>query len=137
MAVIAWSDDLSVGIGNIDEQHDQLFKLMAELDDAIRRNKGTGMIEDSLTVLFNYAQVHFATEEELLTKHNYPEIELHELEHQRFIAKAFSFKERFEEAPNRPGLSLEILEFLSTWVLNHIELTDKRYAAFLNCCGVH
>jgi len=136
MAVIEWSDELSVGIGNIDEQHDQLFKLMAELDSAIREHKATEKIEDILTMLFNYAQIHFATEEELLMKHKYPEIKLHELEHQMFIAKAFGFKEKFEDNPNRPGLSLEILDFLFTWILNHIQLTDKRYSGYLNKCGV-
>jgi hemerythrin len=135
MAVIEWRDDLSVGIGKIDEQHGKLIEMMGELDDAIRDNQASDLVEDILTNLFNYAQIHFATEEALFRNHKYPELKLHELEHQRFIAKAFAFKEKFDT--NRPGLSLELLNFLSSWVLNHIELTDKRYSTHLNKCGVH
>jgi hemerythrin len=137
MAVIAWSDDLSVGIGNIDEQHGRLIKIMGDLDEAISKHEDADMIEDILINLFNYAQTHFATEEALLRGHKYPEIKLHELEHQRFIAKALTFKEKFDTNPRRPGLSQELLDFLSSWVLNHIELTDKRYSKHLHNCGVH
>jgi len=134
MELIEWSSGLSVGIAKIDEQHVQLIQLMGDLDDAIRKNETADMIEDLLTNLFNYAQNHFATEEDLFRKHKYPEMALHELEHQRFIAKAFAFKEKLHA--RRPGLSLELLTFLSSWVLNHIELTDKRYSKHLNDCGV-
>ncbi|MBU5612698.1 bacteriohemerythrin [Geomonas azotofigens] len=134
MEIIEWSESLSVGIGKVDEQHKRLIQLMEELDQAIRNNETADVVEDVLTNLFNYAQAHFAVEEELFRTHKYPEMALHELEHQRFIAKAFAFKERLSS--KRPGLALELLTFLSSWVLNHIELTDKRYAKFLHDCGV-
>lgn len=134
MEIVQWSENLSVGIANIDEQHNRLIQLMGELDEAIRRNEGADVVEDVLTNLFNYAQAHFAAEEELFRKHKYPEMALHELEHQRFIAKAFAFKEKL--SAKKPGLAIELLNFLSSWVLNHIELTDKRYAKHLHGCGV-
>lgn len=134
MEIVEWSQSMSVGIAKIDEQHSQLIKLMGELDGAVRRNEAADAVEDILTNLFNYAQIHFALEEELFRKHKYPEMALHELEHQRFIAKAFAFKEKLNA--KKPGLSLELLNFLSSWVLNHIELTDKRYSKYLNDCGV-
>lgn len=134
MEIVEWSEALSVGIAQIDEQHSRLIGMMAELDQAIRNREGTEVVEDVLTNLFNYAQAHFSAEEELFRRHKYPEMALHELEHQRFIAKAFAFKERLNA--KRPGLALELLTFLSSWVLNHIELTDKRYAKYLKDCGV-
>lgn len=135
METVEWSEKLSVGIAKIDEQHSRLIQLMGELDDAIRKNEAADNVEDILTNLFNYAQVHFAAEEELFRKHKYPELALHELEHQRFIGKAFAFKEKLDA--KKPGLALELLSFLSSWVLNHIELTDKRYVKHLHDCGVH
>lgn len=135
MEIIEWSESLSVGVQRIDEQHQRLIQMMDELDHAIRSNQSNEVVEDVLTNLFNYAQQHFMLEEELFRKHKYPEMALHELEHQRFIAKAFAFKERL--SAKRPGLALELLTFLSSWVLNHIELTDKRYSRHLNDCGVN
>lgn len=133
MEIIEWSESLSVGIQKVDEQHKMLIQMMDQLDQAIRSSQSSEVIEDVLTNLFNYAQQHFALEEELFRKHKYPEMALHELEHQRFIAKAFAFKERL--SAKRPGLALELLTFLSSWVLNHIELTDKRYSKHLHDCG--
>lgn len=134
MEIIEWNENLSVGIAKVDEQHKMLIKMMEELDQAIRANEASEVVEDVLTNLFNYAQAHFTLEEELFRKHKYPEMALHELEHQRFIAKAFSFKERL--SAKRPGLAIELLNFLSNWILNHIELTDKRYSKHLHDCGV-
>ena len=134
MELVEWSESLSVGIAKVDEQHRKLIQMMEELDQAIRNNEGPEVVEDVLTNIFNYAQAHFAAEEELFRKYKYPEMALHELEHQRFIAKAFAFKERLNA--KKPGLSIELLNFLSSWVLNHIELTDKRYVKHLRDCGV-
>lgn len=134
MEIIEWTESLSVGIAKVDEQHKMLFRMMEELDQAIRNNEESDVVEDVLTNLFNYAQSHFSLEEELFRKYKYPETALHELEHQRFIAKAFAFKERL--STRRPGLAIELLNFLSGWVHNHIELTDKRYSKHLRGCGV-
>lgn len=134
MEIIEWTESLSVGIAKVDEQHKMLIRMMEELDQAIRNNEESDVIEDVLTNLFNYAQSHFAVEEELFRKYKYPETAQHELEHQRFIAKAFAFKERL--STRRPGLAIELLNFLSSWVHNHIELTDKRYSKYLRDCGV-
>ena len=134
MANIEWNDDLSVGIDRIDEQHLKLIELLQELEDAIRSGRDADTIEDTIVNLFNYARVHFSAEEDLLRQHKYPEEKLHELEHSKFIAKAFEFRENFDA--KRPGLNLELVNFLSGWILSHIQITDQRYTKFLNKHGV-
>ena len=134
MANIEWTDDLSVGIGRIDEQHLKLIEILQELEDSIRNGNDADQIEDTIVNLFNYARVHFSAEEELLRQHKYPEEKLHELEHSKFIAKAFEFRENFDA--KRPGLNLELVKFLSGWILSHIQITDHRYTKFLSTHGV-
>lgn len=129
MATIEWDPDLSVGIDKIDAQHVQLIETLQHLEKAIRTGKDADIIEDTIVNLFNYAKVHFATEEELLRKHKYPEEKLHELEHSKFITKAFEFRENFDA--KKPGLNLELVNFLSSWILSHIQITDQRYTKFL------
>lgn len=129
MAEIEWSPDLSVGIETIDEQHLKLIELLQGLEDAVRVSKDAGLIEDTITNLFNYAKVHFAAEEELLKKHKYPEEKLHQMEHNKFITKAFEFRENFDA--RKPGLNLEVVNFLSSWILSHIQITDQRYTRYL------
>jgi hemerythrin len=130
MANIEWSPDLSVGIDRIDEQHLKLIQMLQGLEDAIQQRKDADAIEDTIVDLFNYAKVHFATEEELLHKHKYPEEKLHVLEHSKFITKAFEFRENFDS--RKPGVNLELVNFLSGWILSHIQITDQRYMRHLN-----
>ena len=75
-----------------------------------------------------------SVEEELLRQHKYPEEKLHELEHSKFIAKAFEFRENFDA--KKPGLNLEVVKFLSGWILSHIQITDNRYTKHLKKPGV-
>ncbi|GFO69135.1 hypothetical protein GMLC_27140 [Geomonas limicola] len=133
MAEIEWSSDLSVGIETIDEQHLKLIELLQGLEDAVRIGKDAGLIEDTITNLFNYAKVHFATEEDLLKKHKYPEEKLHQMEHNKFITKAFEFRENFDA--RKPGLNIEVVNFLSSWILSHIQITDQRYTRYLKKHG--
>jgi len=135
MASIEWDNDLSVGIGKIDEQHLKLIGILQELEEAIQTGRDADMIEDTIVNLFNFAKVHFSAEEELLRQHKYPEEKLHELEHSKFIAKTFEFRENFDA--KRPGLNLELVKFLSGWILSHIQITDQRYGKYLNKHGLH
>jgi len=134
MANIEWSNDLSVGIGKIDEQHLKLIEILQNLEDAIRAGRDADLIEDTIVHLFNYAKVHFSAEEELLRQHKYPEEKLHELEHSKFIAKTFEFRENFDM--KRPGMNLEVVNFLSGWILSHIQITDQRYSKHMSKHGV-
>jgi hemerythrin len=133
MANIEWNDKLSVGIGRIDEQHLKLIEILQELEESIRTGRDADMIEDTIVNLFNYARIHFSAEEQLLRQHKYPEEKLHELEHSKFIAKAFEFRENFDA--KRPGVNLELVRFLSDWILSHIQITDQRYSKHLSKHG--
>ncbi|GFO60403.1 hypothetical protein GMST_27280 [Geomonas silvestris] len=133
MAQIEWNPELSVGIEPIDEQHLKLIELLQGLEDAVRDGKDAALIEDTITNLFNYARVHFTAEEELLKKHKYPEEKLHQMEHNKFITKAFEFRESFDA--RKPGLNIEVVNFLSSWILSHIQITDQRYTRYLKKHG--
>lgn len=134
MSVIEWDSKLALGIGKIDEQHRKLIQMTQELEEAVSDHYAGEVIEDIVTNLFNYAQVHFETEEELFHRFLYPEKEMHELEHRRFIAKTFEFKEKLDA--RHPRLYLELLNFLAGWILSHIEVTDRRYTGFMSRHGV-
>ncbi len=133
MANIEWNDNLSVGIGRIDEQHLKLIEILQEIEESIRSGRDGDMIEDTIVNLFNYARIHFSAEEQLLRQHKYPEEKLHELEHSKFISKAFEFRENFDA--KRPGVNLELVRFLSDWILSHIQVTDQRYSKHLSKHG--
>jgi hemerythrin len=134
MALIQWSDSLSVNIVEIDKQHQKLIGMINELNDAMRQGKGKDILGKILNGLIVYTGTHFKTEEVYFDKFGYPDANNHKKEHSDFVAKVSEFKDGFEKG--KRGLSIEIMVFLSDWLQTHIKGVDKKYAPFLNEKGL-
>jgi hemerythrin len=134
MAFIQWNNNLSVGIAEIDGQHQRLVKLINDLNDAMKVGKGRDITGKILNELTSYTLTHFATEEKYFDKFNYPESDAHKEEHSKFVQKVSAFKKDFEES--RVGITIPIMNFLSDWLKNHIAVIDKKYQPFLTAQGL-
>ena len=66
MALITWNDSFSVQIGEIDRQHQQLVKMVNELNEAMRQGQGKDILFSTLSGLIAYTTTHFGTEEKYL-----------------------------------------------------------------------
>ncbi len=134
MAVIQWSQELSVNVSEIDAQHQQLVKMLNNLDDAMRQGKGKEVLSKIINGLVDYAGTHFATEEKYFDKFKYPEADQHKAEHSAFAKKAIEFKTDFEAG--RIGLTIQVMNFLTDWLKHHIKVVDKKYGPFFNQHGL-
>ena len=130
-----WSDTYSVKIGLIDMQHKKLVNYINDLYGAMVEGHGKEQLGQILANLVKYTQVHFKTEEGILQSKQYPDIINHKVEHDRFTKKVLDFQAKFQR--NEIGLSIEVMDFLKTWLTHHILDSDKRYSPFLNDHGVH
>lgn len=122
---LTWSDYFSVGVTKIDNQHKELINTLNELNDAMRNRQGKEVLETILSKLTDYTVEHFSTEEELMEKFNFEHLKAHKDEHIQFVNKVTEFIEGFKEG--RLMLSIDIMNFLSDWVKNHILGSDKKY----------
>jgi hemerythrin len=77
MSFVSWSDELSVGIEEIDDQHKQFIDMINELHVAMKSGKAASTLPIILTKLSDYAVFHFSYEEKVLQSYNYPEINAH------------------------------------------------------------
>ncbi len=134
MSLIKWDPGYSVNVELIDEQHKVLVKMINDLYDAMN----TGKEKESLKKLINkisvYAAMHFAREEHYFDMFGYPDSELHKKQHLDFEDKVMEFENDFEKG--RQDLSMDIMKFLSDWLLAHIKGSDRKYSSFLNERGV-
>ncbi|MEW8498684.1 MAG: hemerythrin domain-containing protein, partial [Candidatus Thiodiazotropha taylori] len=63
---VEWSDALSVGIEEIDEQHKMLVDLVNKMHEAIHQRHGSDVVKSILGDLAEYTRIHFAVEESLM-----------------------------------------------------------------------
>ncbi len=72
---VEWSNELSVGIEEIDFQHKVLIDLLNEIHEAIQQRQDTEVTRNIVRRLDEYTRVHFAVEESLMRILHYPEYE--------------------------------------------------------------
>lgn len=125
MSLIKWNEEtLSVGVELIDNQHKMLIHIINKLADAIENNEGLHVIESIFSQLIDYTQYHFNTEETYFFRLNNSDTELHILQHNHFIEQLGQFKIKHQDLKQ---VSQQLLNFLSDWLSNHIQIEDKKF----------
>jgi len=136
MAFVEWSDSLGVGVGSIDEQHKKLVGLVNDLHSAIENGQGGHVLGRTLNGLIDYTKTHFAYEEELFAKTGYPDTPAHKQEHDNLCKTVIAVQEKYNSGAS-DTLSSEVMDFLKSWLINHIQGTDKKYSSHLQANGVN
>lgn len=134
MALITWSDSLSVKVKQFDDQHKKLVDMVNQLFDAMKSGKGSQVMGDILKQLIAYTQTHFAAEERLMTQYAYPDYEAHKKEHNALVMQVLDLQKQFQEG--KPVLTQNIMTFLRDWLSKHIQGDDKKYGIFFNGKGI-
>jgi len=138
---IVWRDEYSVGVAEIDRQHQRLLELLNKvnaLDPAaatgVKRNREVMKMLEGLN---EYAAYHFLSEEGLMREHieaNEDSVK-HVVAHRSYWSIISTFKKRFEEGDEK--VNEDLVEYLNRWWVNHILETDKQLGRELNRRGVH
>lgn len=134
MALVVWSDILEVNISQIDNQHKKLVSMINELHDAMKLGKGKEVMAKILNGLIQYTATHFKTEEDLFARYGYPDTAAHKREHIAFVGKVKEFKQGFDAG--KLSVTLEVMNFLSKWIQQHIKGSDMKYAPFFQEKGL-
>jgi hemerythrin-like metal-binding protein len=134
MAFVTWSERYSVRIRRFDEDHQQLFGIVNELHENMKKGHGKDVLESVLTKLLTYTKEHFAREESALKTYGYPEAKCHLAQHAAFADKVNGFVQEYKTGTG--GLSAEVLSFITEWLTSHIMACDHQYGEFLKAKGM-
>jgi len=134
MALIEWSEALSVHIAEIDVQHKSLIDYINRLHGSILCGQEIASLPKIFEDLEAYAQEHFATEEKYFERFQYPMAAEHIQEHTDFIRDLGAFKNRHDQG--EIDIAMAMLKFLSDWLLDHLHEKDADYAAYFKEKGV-
>lgn len=135
MALMEWSDRLSVGITQFDNEHKRLVGMVNDLFDAVQAGKGKDALGRILDGLITYTKTHFANEERYMTQHGYPDLPAHKAEHDALAKQVLDVQAKYRAGASAV-LSMEVMTFLKGWLVKHIQGTDKKYGPFLNAKGI-
>ncbi len=134
-SAFAWKEAYSVHVTTLDRQHQQLFGMISELNDALAAGKGNEVVGRLLDRLVDYTVSHFTAEEKLLERYGYAGLAEHHAKHQELVTKLNGLLQDFKAG--NLGVSVSLMLFLRSWLKDHILGTDKQYSEHLNRKGLH
>ncbi|HHB92162.1 MAG TPA: bacteriohemerythrin [Thioploca sp.] len=124
---IAWDDELSVEIQEIDEQHKVLVNLINRLFNEALVKHNVAVANEILAELIQYTIIHFSVEESLFRIFDYPDYEKHKAQHELLKKQVVELKNRIEQGEE---ITIELISFLRSWLKKHILQEDKKYSKF-------
>lgn len=128
---LQWTQSLSVGVQEIDSQHQELFRRVNRLLDAMRTGKGKDEISPLTKFLEDYVVTHFGAEEALMDKHGYPKRAAHKASHSGFVRDFRNIKAKIEAGGVTAATTIELQRWISDWLLSHISKVDKELGDFI------
>ncbi|MGA2448224.1 MAG: bacteriohemerythrin [Polyangiaceae bacterium] len=136
MALIDWNKDrFTVQIKQFDDEHQELIRLINDLHAAMKGGKSRDLMGYTLNKLVEYTKTHFSNEEAVLARHGYPELAPHRKQHVDFTRQVAEFQRQF--GSGETAVTVDVMEFLRTWLVDHIQKSDRSYATFLASKNVH
>jgi len=95
---LEWSDDLSIGIPEVDDDHKRFISLINDLNHAIVSRRETAEVGRLVRRLVEDAERHFAHEEALLSQWNYPDVGGHANNHAEVLRELHDILGALERA---------------------------------------
>lgn len=133
--MFTWSNNYSVGIEEIDNQHKELLVLISKLFEGTRFKKDVKEISELTSNLIEFASCHFDYEVKIMQEYKYPEISAHTIEHVEIIKR---LKEFYYGLSNYDvdDFASELMILLKSWFVNHLTYTDKKLYDYLKPLNV-
>ncbi len=123
--MLNWDVSYSVGVKEIDDQHRKIIAFINDLEQALHVADNRDSLVTVLNGLVSYTKEHFATEEFYFKQFDYKNTEDHIQEHVELISKVEKLVYQFAV-----GEHLDInklIDFLKTWLIEHILGADQEY----------
>ncbi len=136
-----WNDQYQVHIRKMDEQHKALFATAARLYRLLLGHEDLTQVDRIFSDLVRQTIVHFHAEEELMQTCDYPDYKDHKSLHDMLVQqlKDMQFSQQAMQSMHyvQPWIErMEVADYLSAWLGNHILYEDKKLGVFLLDAGM-
>jgi hemerythrin len=122
---ILWDNTLAFNIKIIDEQHKMFVETLNKLFGVFKSPGIPAAFKEVLDELDHYSTVHFQTEEKYFDEFDFSGKEEHKQAHREFRDKIEAIKNDLKQ--NKMGASVELVDYLEDWLIEHLSGKDKKY----------
>ena len=129
MTYFEWTGAIEIGHAELDAQHKRLLELgeavVASLIDPIERRPDAAPLRS----LIDYAEEHFAYEEDLMRSADFPQADQHAKHHASLITELRTYFSRLQRGEHSNPVGL--ISFLWNWIALHIDSADRELVGWL------
>ncbi len=126
------SSEYSVGVTVFDQEHERLANLMSQIHATLQKKHDRALALKLLESLIDETQTHFDHEERVMEEVSCPGREAHVAEHVTLIQEAKVHLHLFRSGAIS---TLAMPNFLKAWLIPHMQITDRKYAACMRRHG--
>lgn len=124
MALIEWRDEFSVGVPDVDHEHQELIGLINELHAAISSSDNAYSVLDFLGEIYAHVSAHFALEEKIMRERKYDHYAEHKADHEDLLDELRDIMDDYEE--NAWFSDDEFALAVGKWFSEHFRTRDAR-----------
>ena len=135
MPLFVWTNQMSVGVKLLNNDHKKLVLLINQLHDGLMAGRAKPALDRLFEDLVSYTRVHHANEEQLFVETGFQGSAAHMLEHDSTIERAVELQLRFKSSEVFAA-ELEILHQLREWLFRHIQGSDQEFVSHFKVKGI-
>jgi diguanylate cyclase (GGDEF)-like protein/hemerythrin-like metal-binding protein/PAS domain S-box-containing protein len=119
------------GVKIIDDQHRQIVQMVNDLNRSLEEGRDDAELKNLFAALLAFTATHFATEEALMARYGYPQVDEHKKQHVNLVHELQVIAAEFTQ-----GAELRLLQSIKDWLLGHIQHADKPLGVYLTSLNV-
>lgn len=133
MPIVPWREQMSLNYPPLDEEHQDFLNVVNQAPVAAHAGDFSQM-DWVFEKCYDYVRNHFAHEEDIMERIQFPDMEAHMNAHRTFIQNISEFRQRYENArttADKKKAAVEAADFLNLWFLGHILSRDRLLKPYL------
>lgn len=128
---ITWKMEYNLNVEDIDFQHHFFANLINRLSEELKVSNHAEYQSRLISELNAYAVFHFISEENMMLRASYPQLEAHQKHHFDLLQRLSVEGNTFKLNPSKEEAE-RIINFLVEWFLNHTIQEDRLFADYLH-----
>ncbi|MBF0124602.1 MAG: bacteriohemerythrin [Magnetococcales bacterium] len=126
---LPWSDELSVGVATLDQDHQRLVDIINRLHQLMKEGGGRESVGVLLQEFIDFTRNHFGREEQYMRDCDFPGLDQQIDQHRRLVQALDAMKARFDAGDF--AVAIDLISIGKAWLVGHILHDDMEYKPYM------